>query len=646
MPLRLRIERELLGARIEPPQRGAGFAVGALSHVGGPDVAFRIGGDVVGLRVLLRDRPFGHLPGGLIQLDELSGPLAGGVDAPPDVVVPVHVQPPRVRRVGGGRELGPRVVGRVELDDLAPAPERDPDVVVAVGDHAVGNRMRRRDPEHRHLAGGAVPLAEGAPHDPAHVDVAPRVDGQRLHELRRVAHHVVRIHRDPVLELLRLGVEPQEPLFLVPGPAPVLRQPDQPRPIDQDLVVPVPGIGIEPLPLRARAGIQPDQPVRDPAVHQPDVAVGVETGILPVAADPIPGPARVVGPFSRTVRRQVVLDVHRLAEGLFVDRRLLLDAHAPRFAVGSEVLDDVRQQVVPVLPPEAERRRPERKQPLRVAGGILFPERAADHVIDPGPPLPLGARARGEEVLSVAGHADLLGDLLAGPRRVDLVVARVLERPGRAAFHGRPAGRDDERGRVARERAEREIDLRRVARGHRHRPRVRLEMLRAGAHLVGAGEQGDGPVAPPVRVHHVHDVLVDVAKVDLRRRERLGGGHRPRQRRRARHGRLQTDPGQGRRAHRRGAQPGAASVRAAHCRKRHRLLLWMIDGTCRDENAPRGRPSQVPGGPPPAVRAKVSRRPARPAARCPAGGFARSSPAADRPSRTRSRRCGAVRRNG
>ena len=136
----------------------------------------------------------------------------------------------------------------------------------------------------------------------------------------------------------------------------------------------------------------------------------------------------------------------RLAEGLLVDRRLLLDGHAAALAVGPEVLDHVGQQVVAVLPAEAEHRRPERQQPLAVAGRVLLAEGAADHVVDPGHPLPLGAGTGREEVLAVARHAHLLGDLLAPPRRVDLVVAGVLERPGPAALHRGPPGGDDERG--------------------------------------------------------------------------------------------------------------------------------------------------------------------------------------------------------
>ena len=478
-------------------------------------------------------------------------------------------------RVGGRRELGPRVVGRVELDDLAAAPERDPDVVVAVGDDAVGDRVRGRDAEHRHLARRPVPLADGAAHDPPDVDVALRVHRQRLQELGRVADHVVGVHRDLVLERLGLGIEPEEPLLRRPGAAAVLRQPDQAGRIDEDLVVPVARIGIEILLLLARARIQLHQPVRDAAVDQPDVAVGVESRVLPVTPDPVPCPRLGVDALVGPVLGEVVLDVHRLAEGLLVDRRLLLDGHAPALAVRPEVLHDVGEQIVAVLPAEAEHRRAEGQQPLPVARGILLPERAADHVVDPGHPLPLGARPRGEEVLAVARHADLLGDLLAGARRVDLVVARVLERPGPAALHRGPAGGDDERGRVARERAEREVDLARVAGAQRQGPNVRLEVLRAGAHLVGAREQGDGAVAPLVGVDHVHHVPVEVAQVDLRRRERLGGGHRPRQGRRSGHLRLQADPGQnqGRRARGRGQQPGSVSVCAAHSRKHHRLSL-------------------------------------------------------------------------
>ena len=157
----------------------------------------------------------------------------------------------------------------------------------------------RRDTEHRHLARGPVPLAEGAAHDPPDVDVALRVHRQRLHELRRVAHHVVGVHRNLMLELLGLGIEPEEPLLLGPRAAPVLRQPDQTGRVDENLVVAVAGIGVEVLLLLAGAGIQLDQPVRNAAVHQPDVAVRIETRILPVASDPVPRPAGIVGALHR-----------------------------------------------------------------------------------------------------------------------------------------------------------------------------------------------------------------------------------------------------------------------------------------------------------------------------------------------------------
>ena len=101
------------------------------------------------------------------------------------------------------------------------------------------------------------------------------------------------------------------------------------------------------------AGIQLDQPMGDTAVHEPDVSIRIKAGILAVASDPIPGMQGIVGPPSWRVRGQVVLNVHGLAESLFIDGHLLLDSDSAAFTIGSEVLDSIGHQVIPVLPRKA-----------------------------------------------------------------------------------------------------------------------------------------------------------------------------------------------------------------------------------------------------------------------------------------------------
>ena len=364
----------------------------------------------------------------------------------------------------------------------------------------------------------------------------------------------------------------------------MLRQPDHPGAIDEDLVVPVPGFGVEILPLCTGARIQFDQPMRNAAIHEPDVAICIESGVLSVATDPISGPLGIISPLPRRVSGQVILDVHGLAEGLFVDRRLLFDLDAAGRAVGSEVLDHIRQQVVPVLPTETEHRGPEGQQPLPVSRGILFPECAADHVVDARHPLPLGARTRGKEVLAVTHHAHLLGNLLARSRRIDFVVALVDDGARRGVLHRGPAGRNDERWRIAVELAHREVDLGGVPGGHHDGVRVRFEMLGAGTDLVAAGKQRDGAKASRIRVDHVHDSVVDVTNVDLGRRERLRGRDGSRQSRRSRNFRLQSDSGQDRHAQGHGKQPGAGSECSSYLRTNHWPTPWTMNGivSCRE----------------------------------------------------------------
>src|SRR5687767_547790 len=89
------------------------------------------------------------------------------------------------------RELGPLFVDRVELGNLARVPQRDPDVVVAVGNHAIWHGAAVRNRIHGDLVGGAFPLADRASHDPADVEIALGVERHRLHPLHLVSDDVV-----------------------------------------------------------------------------------------------------------------------------------------------------------------------------------------------------------------------------------------------------------------------------------------------------------------------------------------------------------------------------------------------------------------------------------------------------------------------
>ena len=73
-------------------------------------------------------------------------------------------------------------------------------------------------------------------------------------------------------------------------------------------------------------------------------------------------------PLARRVRRQVVLDVHRLRHRRLVHRHLELGPNGARPRVGAEVLHEVGQQVVAVLAGEPEHRGPRRGLCLRPIG--------------------------------------------------------------------------------------------------------------------------------------------------------------------------------------------------------------------------------------------------------------------------------------
>ncbi len=106
--------------------------------------------------------------------------------------------------------------------------------------------------------------------------------------------------------------------------------------------------------LDACAGIELHQPVRIPAVREPDVAVMVEADVLPHPAAAIADVDvfRRLAPLARGIGRQVVLDIHRLAERRLIDRRVAIRANPARLGVRPVILRHVGQQLRAVLPGE------------------------------------------------------------------------------------------------------------------------------------------------------------------------------------------------------------------------------------------------------------------------------------------------------
>src|SRR5262249_17459772 len=116
--------------------------------------------------------------------------------------------------------------------------------------------------------------------------------------------------------------------------------------------------------------IEPDEAMRIAAVGQPDIAVLVESHIL--ADAPADERARQLAELwsivalTRGIRWEVILHVHGLAQLGLVEGHLLVDAHCPRFAALSEVLDQVCEQVLAILAGEAERRGTITKEPFGI----------------------------------------------------------------------------------------------------------------------------------------------------------------------------------------------------------------------------------------------------------------------------------------
>ena len=125
----------------------------------------------------------------------------------------------------------------------------------------------------------------------------------------------------------------------------VLRQPDHTGSIDKDFMDAVLGVWQHVVFLLSGARIQLDQAMGVAAIGQPYVAVLIEANILTgTSADKRLRQLvefRRFRSLARWIRRQVVLDVHRLAELGFIERHFLLDADRTRLAAEAEVLDQV-----------------------------------------------------------------------------------------------------------------------------------------------------------------------------------------------------------------------------------------------------------------------------------------------------------------
>ena len=125
--------------------------------------------DVVRLRVLLRNGVFGDPEGGLVQFRQLAGTLAGGPDAPPNVVLIIHIRTPSLAWVCRRRKFDPRVGVCVEPHDFPATPIGDPKVVVPVRHDAVRYGVGAWHGKHGYFSCLSLVLGQRAAHDPSHV---------------------------------------------------------------------------------------------------------------------------------------------------------------------------------------------------------------------------------------------------------------------------------------------------------------------------------------------------------------------------------------------------------------------------------------------------------------------------------------------
>ena len=201
-----------------------------------------------------------------------------------------------------------------------------------------------------------------------------------------------------MLELLGLRVESKQALDARRLHAGVFRKPDHAARIDVHFVDAVLGVRQLVVLLYSRTRIQLDQTMGIAAIGQPHIAVLIETHIL--AGSPSHKCRlqlvvfRRIRALARRIGRQVILDVHRLAEFGFIQRHFLLDSDGARFGVRSEVFHQIC--------------------------------RLAHHSVESRNPHSFTAGSGGKEILTVTDQAGSLRHVPSGSWRVDLVVALLL----------------------------------------------------------------------------------------------------------------------------------------------------------------------------------------------------------------------------
>src|SRR5438093_216955 len=386
--LRRRVVRELLRLRFEADQ-GA-----ALPAVADPDPILAIRPHVVGLGERHRDVVLDGLALVRVELAELAVVEA----AVPDHAGRVDAEAADGARLGRRRVLGELLRARVELADLAATELREPNVLVLIERDAVGGGALRGHLPHRGLAGLTVPLADHVADDHREPDIVLGVDHGGVASALAAARGVHRIARDGA----GLRVEPAEgePDGLGPEHVAVA--------IDREPVRIRLGVGHHPVLDLGGARIDASDPVRDATVRVPDVAVGIEVGLL--------RPALLVAGVERRVEGQVVLDVHRLGERRFVDGEGGVGLEPALGTAGPEVLAEVGDDGRAIW--RAQRAR--RDQRAAQAAAVL-------HLVDEVAPLGLVILLGREEALAVAVHALLLQQHAARLTRIELDVGDELD---------------------------------------------------------------------------------------------------------------------------------------------------------------------------------------------------------------------------
>src|SRR4029453_16089347 len=254
--------------------------------------------------------------------------------AVPDHAGRVDAEPANRARLREGRVLGELLRARIELADLAGAKLGEPDVVVPVHRNPVRRRAGGRHLPHGGLAGLAVPLADhvAADHGEPHVLLA-------VHD-RAVAASLLLTGgaTGGAARGAGLGREPAE------VEADGLCPPHVPVGVDGEAVGV--GLGIRHHPVLELTGARVDatDAVGHAAIGVPDVAVAIEVRLLRAPL--------LVASVDLLVERQVVFDVHRLAERRLVDREFGVHPQAAPDTGRAVLFLHVREQDLAILGPE------------------------------------------------------------------------------------------------------------------------------------------------------------------------------------------------------------------------------------------------------------------------------------------------------